>query len=241
MSVMEHFVELRQRLIKASVGVSIGVVVGMVLVLGPFRLLDRMIITFLPTDRGYPPLQGVGTAEPLTGYMTVALGVGIILGMPLIVYQFIAFISPGLNAREQRLLFIALPFVTLFFLVGLAFGWFITVPVAIRFLTNFGNPELIANQPALLDFLETVTLLLLINGVVFELPIIIYVLALMGIVTAQQLGAYRRYAIVVVTIVAAVVTPTGDPINLLLLAIPMYLLFEFGVLLARFAPRKRET
>jgi sec-independent protein translocase protein TatC len=105
---------------------------------------------------------------------------------------------------------------------------------------SFGDSALIANQPALSSFLRTVTLLLIINGVVFQLPIIIYVMALLGITTAHDLGRYRHYAFLIITIVAAIVTPTGDPINLLLLAIPMYLLFEFGVFIARFVPQDEE-
>lgn len=239
MSLLDHFVELRQRLINASLGVSLGMLVGMFLVLGPPQLVDYIIATFLPTDKGYPPVQGVGTAETFTSYMSVALVVGIILGMPGIVYQVIAFVVPGLTADEKRFLFKALPFVTLFFAVGLLFGWMLTVPVALRFLTGFGNPELIANQPSLSDFLEKVTLLLLMNGIVFELPVIIYILAWLGVVTPQQLGSYRRYAVVIVAIVAAVITPTGDPINLMLLAVPMYFLFELGLVLARFVPQQK--
>ncbi len=127
---------------------------------------------------------------------------------------------------------------TLFFLGGVVFGWFITVPTAIKFLIGFSNSALIQTQPSLSDFLGTITTLLLINGVVFELPIIIYVLAFLGVVTAKQLGSFRRFAIVIVVIVAAVITPTGDPINLLLLAIPMYLLYEVGVVMARFVPKR---
>jgi sec-independent protein translocase protein TatC len=83
-------------------------------------------------------------------------------------------------------------------------------------------------------------MLLLINGIVFELPIIIYVLAVMGLTSARQLSQYRRYAMITVVIVAAIITPTGDPINLALLAIPMYMLYELGIILARFAPRRTD-
>lgn len=238
MTLIEHLVELRGRLVKASVGVLIGLAIGIFLVMGPVRLIDIIITTFAPINPNYAPVQSVGTTETFTSYMSVALTVGIIMGMPVIVYQLLAFIVPGLTNKERRLIFLALPFVTLCFLSGVVFGWFITVPTAIRFLISFSNSPNIQSQPALSDFLSTITNLLLINGVVFELPVIIYMLAFLGVVTAQQLNSFRRFAVVIVVIVAAIITPTGDPINLALLAIPMYLLYEVGVVLARFVPKR---
>ncbi|NTV62591.1 MAG: twin-arginine translocase subunit TatC [Oscillochloris sp.] len=238
MSLIEHLVELRGRLIKASIGVLIGLAVGIFLVLGPLHLVDIIITTFAPINPNYAPVQSVGTTETFTSYMSVALTVGLIVGMPAIVYQLLAFIVPALTNKERRLIYMSLPFVTFFFLGGVVFGWFITVPTAIRFLIGFSDSQFIQSQPTLSDFLNTITTLLLINGVVFELPIIIYVLAFLGVVTAKQLASFRRFAIVIVVIVAAVITPTGDPINLALLAVPMYLLYEVGVIMARFVPKQ---
>ena len=239
MSLIEHLVELRGRLVKASIGIVIGIAIGLFLVLGPPQIVNVIIEQFTPPAvDGRPPLQSVGTAEEFTSFMTVALGVGFIVGMPAIVYQLLAFIVPGLTDRERRILYLSLPFVMLFFLGGLAFGWFITVPVAVQFLIGFSNSELIESQPSLANFLRTVTTLLLINGVVFELPVIIYVLAFLGVTNAKQLGQYRRFAALGVTIIAAFITPTGDPINLALLAIPMYLLYEVGIIVARFVPKR---
>lgn len=238
LSLVEHLQELRLRLTWSVITVLLGMAGGLFLVLGPTRLIDIIIASFVPIDRPYAPLQAVGTTEKFTSYMTVALTMGVIIAMPMIVYQIIAFISPGLRPPEKRIVFVSLPFVTLFFVGGLSFGWFISVPVAIRFLIDFGESQLIATQPALADFLRTTSTLLLINGVIFELPIIIFVLAWLGLVTAQQLSRYRRYAVLVVAVAAAFITPTGDPINMMLLAVPMYLLFELGIILARFAPRR---
>ncbi|NJN16269.1 MAG: twin-arginine translocase subunit TatC [Oscillochloris sp.] len=238
MSLIEHLVELRTRMMRASIGVIIGMAIGMFLVLGPPQIIDIIIRTFANTNQAFPPVQAVATFEQFSSYMTVALTVGVILGMPVIVYQLLAFIVPGLTDRERRVLFTALPFVMFFFIGGLAFGWFITVPVAIRFLVDFSSSELIQAQPTISDFLGKITMLLLINGIVFELPVIIFVLAFLGVVTAAQLRKYRRFAIVAVVIIAALITPTGDPINLALLAVPMYLLYEVGVFMARFAPKR---
>lgn len=243
MSLIEHLVELRTRLMRAAIGVVLGLIVGVVLVLpdGPVELVDTIITTFAPINDSYAPVQAVATPEQFSSYMGVALTIGIIIAMPVIVYQLLAFIVPGLTDRERKVLYLSLPFVTFFFLSGIAFGWFITVPTAIRFLIGFSGSDLIQAQPTLSDFLSTITTLLLVNGVVFELPVIIYVLAFLGVVTTRQLGQYRRFALVAVVIIAALITPTGDPINLLLLAVPMYLLYEVGVILSRFTPKRLKS
>jgi sec-independent protein translocase protein TatC len=114
------------------------------------------------------------------------------------------------------------------------------VPAALSFLIDFGNVEgRIETLPTVDSFMGTVATLLLWNGVVFQLPAIIFLLARLGLVTAQQLARTRRYAVVVITIIAALITPTGDPYNLLLLAVPMYLLYELGIFLARFVPKTK--
>lgn len=238
MTLIEHLIELRTRLVKAGIAIIVGMCVGAFVVLGPFDFLNYMITRFANTGKPYPAVQAVAATEAFTSYMTVALTIGVIVAMPVIVYQLIAFIAPALTSKEKRYLFIALPFVTGCFLAGVTFGWFITVPAALKFLLTFGNPTDIQIQPSLSDFISTVTTLLLINGVVFEMPVIIYVLALLGVVTAQKLAKYRKYAFLANIIIAAIITPTGDPINLLLLAIPMHLLYELGIVLARFAPKR---
>src|SRR5581483_2558404 len=148
------------------------------------------------------------------------------------------FFVPGLLPHEKRILFTALPFVTELFLAGLAFGWFFTIPAALNFLFTFGTSTRIEAQPTFESFIGTVATLLLWNGVIFELPAVIYLLARLGIVNTKMLGRTRRYAIVVITIAAAIITPTGDPYNLMLLAVPMYLLYELGILLSRFVPAR---
>src|SRR5690349_13429751 len=178
MSLMEHLVELRNRLVRAGLGVMAGMAVGAFLVMGPPQALSWMIRSLRVTST-----QAVGTAETFTTYMTVALAIGVIVAMPVIVYQLIAFIVPALLPHEKRFVYIALPFVTGCFLGGIAFGWYITVPAALTFLLNFGDPELIKTEPQISDLISVVTRFLLINGLVFEMPVIIYVLARLGVVS----------------------------------------------------------
>jgi sec-independent protein translocase protein TatC len=238
-AMVPHLIELRNRLTKALGAVLLGMVIGFVLVLpqGPVNLVAVIIEQFTFDGQTVTGVQAVGTTETFASYMMVALTLGVIFAMPVIVYQIIAFVAPGLTIQEKRYVFIALPFITCFFLAGLLFGWFVTIPAALQFLLGFGDTTLIETKPSLRDFISTFTTLLLINGAIFELPLIIYVLALVGGVTPEFLAKNRRYAVLVIVIVAAIITPTGDPINLMLVAVPMYVLFEFGIVLARFAPR----
>ncbi len=134
MTLMEHLMELRQRLIYIGIAIIIGMGVGVFLVLGPPQLVSYIVVTVTGRDGSNgPPTQGLTSTEVFTSYMVVALTVGVILAMPMIVYQIIAFISPGLLPHEKRYLYRALPFVTLFFLAGVAFSWYIIVPTAVQF------------------------------------------------------------------------------------------------------------
>ncbi|MEN9934940.1 MAG: hypothetical protein RLZZ387_1519 [Chloroflexota bacterium] len=234
-----HLLELRDRLVKALLAVGIGTSLGFYLVnsetLLGMKLPDFLVAQLAPGTK----LQGIGVGEVFISYMRIALVVGVAIAMPVIIYQLIAFFSPGLLPHERRIVFTALPFVTELFLAGLAFGWFFTVPAALQFLLGYGQSETVTTNPTVDSFMGTVATLLLWNGIVFQLPAVIFLLARLGLVTAQQLARTRRYAMVVITIIAAFITPTGDPYNLLLLAVPMYLLYELGILLARFVPKKK--
>jgi sec-independent protein translocase protein TatC len=236
-----HLLELRDRLVKSLVAIAIGTMIGFWIVNSPV-LLGEPLPVFLVRHLAPPgtQLQGIDTGEVFFAYMRMALVVGITLAMPFVLYQIVAFFLPGLLPHEKRVLFIALPFVTELFIAGVAFGWFFTVPAALGFLLGFGvDGTTIITQPRVDSFIGTVATLLLWNGLIFQLPAIVYVMARLGVVTAARLASTRRYAIVIIFIIAAFITPTGDPYNLLLLAIPMYLLYELGIILARFVPKRR--
>jgi sec-independent protein translocase protein TatC len=232
-----HLRELRDRLVKALLAIGVGTGLGFWLVSSSTLLGDRL--PNLLVKHFVPPgveLQYIGPAEGFVNYMRIALVIGIAIAMPVVIYQLIAFFIPGLLPHEKRILFVALPFVTELFLAGLTFGWFFTLPAALNFLLQFGTSDVVQSRPSFESFISIVATLMLWNGVIFELPAIIYLLARLGVVNTKMLSRTRRYAIVIITIAAAVITPTGDPYNLLLLAIPMYLLYEVGILLSRFVP-----
>jgi sec-independent protein translocase protein TatC len=233
-----HLLELRDRLVKACIAIGLGASVGFYLVNNPVifgvTLPDFMVQQLAPEGT---VLKAVMVGEIFLRYLNIALVVGIIIAMPVIIYQLVAFFSPGLLNREKRIVYTALPIVTELFLAGIVFGWFITIPAAIGFLLGYGNTATIQTEPTADSFFDTVSTLLLWNGIIFELPAIIYLLARLNIVSTAMLTSTRRYAIVIITIIAALITPTGDPYNLMLLALPMYLLYELGILLTRLVPR----
>lgn len=234
MSWLDHLKELRNRLVKASIAIVLGMVVGFyVFTWNGYALLEIIVHRFTPSG-----VIIIHPAESFTNVIQLALGTGIALAMPVIVYQLLAFIVPGLTLRERRIIFLMLPFVTLCFLSGLVFGWLVTLPAAFRFLLTFGPPDIV-QRPTLELFLSTFTHLMLLNGLLFELPVLVYAVIWLGAVQRKTLTRYRRYTILVITIIAAVITPTGDPVNLGLVAVPMYLLYELGLLLALIAPRRR--
>ena len=237
MTLLDHLRELRSRLIKISLGVIAGLGVGLWIVNGT-DFIAYLIRNFV----GEKGVQITDVTEAFTSYIGIALTIGITLAMPIIIYQIIAFMAPGLEPKEKRWLYLGLPLVILFFVGGLAFGWFITAPAAIKFLIGFGisNADgLIDARPRLDNFVDILTRLLLINGIIFEMPMVMFVLAKLGVLNPIKLAKYRRYVVLLVVVIAAIVTPTGDPANLALVAVPMYILFEFGLLLARLAQPKR--
>ena len=233
-----HLIELRDRLVKAFLAIGIGTSLGFWIVnsetLLGMKLPDFLVRHLAPGTQ----LQGIGVGEVFVSYMRIALVVGVAIAMPVIVYQLIAFFAPALLPAEKRMVYTALPFVTELFLAGVAFGWFFTVPAALQFLLGYGQSETVQTHPTVDSFMGTVATLLLVNGLVFQLPAVIYLLARLGVVNTKMLSQTRRYAIVVITVIAALITPTGDPFNLMLLAAPMYLLYELGILLTRFVPKK---
>jgi sec-independent protein translocase protein TatC len=156
----------------------------------------------------------------------------------LIFYQIFAFVSPGMTRKEKRYLYGSLPFVVIFFLMGVAFAFFLAIPRAFEFLSNF-NSDLFDYSPTYGSIAAFYLQVSLGMGIAFELPIIMFLLARLGIVSPKRMSSSRRYAIVVVMIAAAIITPTPDPFNMLFVAAPIYLLYEVGIVFAKIAARRK--
>jgi len=231
LSLVQHLTELRDRLMVASIAVVITTAIAFFFTTDIIRLLilpagaDLKLTSFSPT-------------ENFTTYMRVALFSGFALAMPVVLYEIYAYIDPALLPNERRLALRLGPFILLLFVGGMAFCYFVLLPNAIKFLINFAS-EVFQNQLRASEYLSFVTTFILGMGLVFEMPVLIYALVRLGVVKRSWLAKQRRYVVLIVFVVGAIITPTPDPFNQTLVAIPMYLLFELGLFLSRFAGGSR--
>jgi len=235
-SFWDHLKELRTRLIHALLGVAVGMAAVGVFSEDIFRWVMRPVIRSLPD--GQQALNYTSYLEPFLVYLKVALYGGIFVSAPWVLWQLWQFVAPGLYRREKKVVVPFLAFGTALFYTGAAFCYFLVMPYAFPALAAIAGPDM----RALLTMREQLTLvlaMLLGFGIIFEVPVIIAFLSMIGLVDYRFLAKYRRHAIVVNTLIAAVVTPTGDPFNLALMAIPMILFYEIGILLARFLGKKK--
>jgi len=233
MTLVEHLEELRFRLFMSAVGVVIG--------LGISAYFGRDLIEFLkgPAEARNPDfqLQFIEPFEMFVTYFRVALLGGLVLGMPMMVYQTLRFVAPGLTRNERRWLYFTVVGATLFFLGGVAFAYYIALPPALNFLLNFGGGIAEPNI-RIGSYIDFVTRLLFWTGVAFETPLMF--LGRFGIVSPGQLLRWWRLAIVAAFLIAAIVTPTIDPVTQSLVAGPIIALYFLGIVLAWLVrPRQR--
>ncbi len=226
LSIWQHLDELRSRLVKASIALVVGTVISIAFTTQALRLLT------LPLGNAVP--QTISPTESFVVYFRIALLGGVIVAMPVIVYQAIRYVLPGLLPNEKRYLYFLLPGVTVCFAGGIAFAAFIMLPAAITFMQGFLS-TVIENRWTLNNYIGFVTRVLFWMGIVFQTPLIIFFLAKLDLVTAKQLSRFRKYAILVIAVIAAAVTPTPDPVNMMIVMVPLYLLYEVGIVLARIA------
>ena len=231
-----HLLELRKRLMISALAVVATTIVAFV--------FHRWIIDFLlrPADALNEPgrLVFIDVLEPFGVAMKVSIVTGIVLALPIVLSQIILFVSPGLTSREKRYLYAFLPAVLLAFAAGAAFGYLVLIPPAINFLINFGG-EIAEPTVRISSYINLMTMLLFWMGIVFETPLVMLILARFGVVSAAGFARWRRHWIVVAFILGALITPTFDPINQSLVAIPLIILYEVGILLSKLARRKPST
>jgi sec-independent protein translocase protein TatC len=226
MPIMAHLEELRRRLIKAALALVITTAISFV--------FAEQIIEILKQPMGDARLVFLKPTDSISNFMKVSLISGMTLAMPVIVYQFFRFIAPGLTKEERRYLWLVAPGATISFLVGAAFAYFVMLRVTVRFL--YGFLQEVAEPLWSLDtYLSLVTRMIFWVGMIFEMPLIIFFLAKLGVISADTLARNRKYAIVIIAIVAAVVTPTPDPVTMGLVMLPLVVLYEVSIFLARLA------
>jgi sec-independent protein translocase protein TatC len=235
MSFLEHLDELRKRIIYACAAVAICVLAGFVFINQIFNFI------FEPTRRALPAgskLIYTQPGEAFSLYVQIALIMGVVLAAPFIMYQVWMFIAPGLYSNEKRL---AIPFVlltTLGFLVGAAFNHYISFPYMMVFFASFNTPDL-TFLPKLDDVFGLYTKMLIGMGLVFQMPTVVFFLAKIRVVTARFLSRNFKYAILIIFVAAAVITPSGDMMTQTIFAAPMIGLYGLSILIAWIVGPKR--
>jgi sec-independent protein translocase protein TatC len=224
MSLVDHLSELRRRIGISLLAVGLGTGVGF--------FFAPQLITFLKAPLNMAkPLVFTGLGDAFFINLKLAIVVGIVLAMPVLLWQLWAFISPGLTREERRLARPWAPLALAFFVIGVVVAYVI-LPFAATFLLSFSSPDL---QPLITasEYFGFVTTLCLAFGLVMEYPIVLVLLSKVGIVTSERLKSSRRYVIIIFAIVAAVATPGGDIISPIVLGVTMYLLYELSIVLVR--------
>lgn len=227
MTLREHLEELKKR-----VTIAVLAVIVASFVVWPFKDWVFWVVQ-QPLPRG-AVLQQIAVTETLFVFIKISFIVGFGLASPIVIYQVLSFVSPGLYKNERRWLFMSIPAIALAFLAGAAFAWFIVLRFTVGFLAGFA-PASIATEFTVDSWVTFVLRILLAVGLAFETPYVIFALAKIGVVTGDQLARQRRYAIVAIAIVSAIITPTPDPFTQASVGIPLYALYEIGIVLARVA------
>jgi len=228
--ILSHLKELRQRLIRSVIAVLVATIITF--------FFAPQIFEILKAPAGNINLIFIEMTEMIGIYMKVSLAGGIMLTMPYLIYHVIMFVSPALTRREKRYVYLILPWIALIFAGGVAFAYFILIPPATKFLLSFGA-DIASPEIRIGNYISLVTRLLLAIGLVFELPVVTTFLARLGVLTSKWLASKRRIAIIFAFVVAAIITPTFDPVNQTLVAAPIIVLYEMSIWLAKLVQRKQ--
>jgi sec-independent protein translocase protein TatC len=199
-----------------------------------FVFAEKLINYLASPIGGSQALVSIEVTENIAVYMRVSLLGGLILGMPFVLYQVLRFILPGLRGKERLWLLLGVPLASVLFITGVAFTWFVMIPTAVPFLTGFIGITTHVRPSNYFDFITTLMFWI---GLSFEMPVVMMLLAKMKFITAGQLARGWRYAVVIIAVIAAAITPTVDPVNMGLVMAPLGGLYAVSILLAAIAGR----
>jgi sec-independent protein translocase protein TatC len=224
-ALFEHLGALRKHLTRMAIALVIGIAICATFTTDIINFLSRPI-------GGINTLQAIDVTESVGVFMRVALFAGFALALPYIAFELWLFAAPGLHARARQMGLVGIPLTLIFFMGGILFAYFILLPTALPFLLNFMGIHTI---PRVSSYVNFVTSLLFWIGISFEFPLVIYVLSLMGFVKPAFLVKQWRYAIIIIAVLAAAITPTTDPVNMALVMGPMVLLYFLSIALSQMA------
>ena len=222
MTFWDHLDVLRRHIWRMLVAALVAMVVC-------FCFKSTLFDVVLHPKPDFLRLINVDIAQQFLTHMRVALLVGLLLVAPYLIYELFSFVAPGLYAAERRLAVRALLGACLLFYGGVALNYFVIFPFTVRFLGSYQVSGEVQNLISLTSYVDLLLVMSFVLGVVFELPVLCWLLAKMGLLKADTMARYRRHAVVAIVIVGAVITPTGDPFTLSLVSVPIYLLYELSI------------
>ncbi|MHC4336809.1 MAG: twin-arginine translocase subunit TatC [Planctomycetota bacterium] len=234
MSLGDHLDELRLRLVLALVGLVLGTIVCFCFGSRIVAFIQRPYNNLMPNR----PLSVLGPSDALVGYIKISLIAGLILSSPWVFYQMWLFVAAGLYQKERRYVHLAVPFSATLFVAGALFFLYIVAPISLSFFLKFGKLINVVPNWTFQKYVSFVTVLMLVFGIGFQTPIAIFFLHKTGLVSIQALKRSRKFVLLGVFVVAAVATPP-DPVSQVTLALPLYALFELGILLSRLTKLRR--
>lgn len=259
MSFLEHLEELRWHVVRSLIAIVVFMIAAFVNIEWIFTN-----ILFAPGRVDFPTFQwlcqlGHWLNSPdtfcveeipfkvqsrlMTGQFTMSITasfvIGLVIAFPYVVWEFWRFIRPGLYTKEKRGSRGAVAAISFLFLLGVMFGYYIMAPLMISFLANYTISDMIVNEFDITSYIGTIVTVVLGSGLLFQLPVVIYFLTKIGIVTPAFLRQYRKHSIVIILVVGAIVTPSADPLSQGLIALPLYLLYEISILISGNVMRKK--
>jgi sec-independent protein translocase protein TatC len=235
MTLIEHLLELRSRAIKSAFALVLGIIVCAIF----WETILGWLLAPIRIDQPDFKLVALGPIDRISIIFKIVLYGGVLVASPVLLYQALAFVVPGLTPRERKMLAPATIGATFFLLGGMAFAYWIILPASLGFLFGVGgnNFETIADGTQYISFVVRIVFWV---GVAFELPVVLAILARFGIIRAKQLIGFWRYALVLIAVVSALITPTPDPLNMSLVMGPLIVLYAVGILFSWVVQKRRE-
>lgn len=259
MSFLDHLEELRWHVVRSIVAIFVFMIVAFLagqwifdnIVFAPARIdfvtfrylckighalnmVESLCVEIIPFK-----VQSRFMTGQFTMHLTAAFVLGFILAFPYVFWELWSFITPGLHIKERKNSKWAVISVSFLFLLGIGFGYFIMSPLAVWFLSSYSISDMISNEFDITSYVSTITALVFGSGLLFQLPVVVYFLSQIGIVTPSRMRQYRRHALVGILILGAIITPP-DPLSQSLISLPLYLLYEFSILISAMVLRRKK-
>lgn len=259
MSFLDHLEELRWHVVRSVAAIFLMMILAFIyteeifkyIIFAPGRVdfitfrwlcelgaatgVDGLCVTDIPMKIQSRFLMGQFTMQ-----LTASFVIGLVVAFPYVVWELWSFVKPGLYNKEKQSSRGAVFSISILFLIGISFGYFVLSPMTIAFLANYSISDMISNEFDITSYVSTITILVLSSGLLFQLPIVIFFLTKVGIVTPQLLRTYRKHAVVAILVIGAVITPSSDPLSLSLISIPLYFLYEISIFISRIELKRKQ-